>query len=374
MASKVYFADFRCPSWRENLQQKLARLMMTAGFGDIDMDGKYVAIKMHFGEPGNMAYLRPNWAKTVADLVKSQGGKPFLTDCNTLYIGGRKNALDHMESAYVNGFTPYSTGCHIIIADGLKGNDEVAVPVEGGEYVREAKIGRAVMDADVFISLTHFKGHESTGFGGTLKNIGMGCGSRAGKMEQHASGHPAVQESLCRGCHRCAKECGSDAITYDANNKAVIDQTKCKGCGRCIGACNFDAIYALCDSANEMLDRKMAEYAAAVCHDRPTFHISLVQDISPNCDCHGENDAPILPDIGMFASFDPVALDQACADACLNAAPLPNSQLGQNLATPGWNCHHDNFKDSNPNIEWKATLEQAEKVGMGTRAYTLKKI
>ena len=136
MASKVYFADFRCPTWRENLPQKLARLMMTAGFGDIDMDGKYVAIKMHFGEPGNMAYLRPNWAKTVADLVKSQGGKPFLTDCNTLYIGGRKNALDHMESAYVNGFTPYSTGCHIIIADGLKGNDEVAVPVEGGEYVK----------------------------------------------------------------------------------------------------------------------------------------------------------------------------------------------------------------------------------------------
>ena len=133
-------------------------------------------------------------------------------------------------------------------------------------------------------------------------------------------------------------------------------------------------VHALCDSANEMLDRKMAEYAAAVCHDRPTFHISLVQDISPNCDCHGENDAPILPDIGMFASFDPVALDQACADACLNAAPLPNSQLGQNLATPGWNCHHDNFKDSNPNIEWKATLEQAEKVGMGTRAYTLKKV
>ena len=200
MASKVYFADFRCPTWRENLPQKLARLMMTAGFGDIDMDGKYVAIKMHFGEPGNMAYLRPNWAKTVADLVKSQGGKPFLTDCNTLYIGGRKNALDHMESAYVNGFTPYSTGCHIIIADGLKGNDEVAVPVEGGEYVKEAKIGRAVMDADVFISLTHFKGHEQAGFGGCLKNIGMGCGSRAGKMEQHNSGKPVVKQTKCVGC------------------------------------------------------------------------------------------------------------------------------------------------------------------------------
>ena len=372
--SKVYFADFRAPSWRENLPQKLARLMMTAGFGDIDMDGKYVAIKMHFGEPGNLAYLRPNWARAVVDLVKSHGGKPFLTDCNTLYVGGRKNALDHIESAYINGFTPYSTGCHILIADGLKGNDEVEVPVEGGEYVKSAKIGRAVMDADVFISLTHFKGHEQAGMGGALKNIGMGCGSRAGKMEQHAAGKPAVQESLCRGCHRCAKECGSDAITYDANNKAVIDQTKCKGCGRCIGACNFDAIYSQCDSANEMLDRKMAEYAAAVCAGRPCFHVSLVQDISPNCDCHCENDAPILPDIGIFASFDPVALDQACADACLNAQPLPNSQLGQNLAKPGWNCHHDNFKDSNPNIEWKATLEQAEKIGMGTRQYVLKKV
>ena len=216
MASKVYFADFRCPSWRENLPQKLARLMMTAGFGDIDMDGKYVAIKMHFGEPGNLAYLRPNWAKAVADLVKSQGGKPFLTDCNTLYVGGRKNALDHMESAYVNGFTPYSTGCHILIADGLKGNDEVAVPVEGGEYVKEAKIGRAVMDADVFISLTHFKGHEQAGFGGCLKNIGMGCGSRAGKMEQHNSGKPFVKQKLCVGCHACAKICAHGAPTFGA--------------------------------------------------------------------------------------------------------------------------------------------------------------
>ena len=247
-------------------------------------------------------------------------------------------------------------------------------PVPNGEYCKTAKIGRAIMDADIFISLTHFKGHEATGFGGAIKNIGMGCGSRAGKMEQHSSGKPAVQEELCRGCHRCAKECGSDAIRYNENNKAVIDYEKCKGCGRCIGACNFDAIYSIDSSANEELDRKMAEYAAAVCAGRPCFHISLVQDISPNCDCHGENDAPILPDIGMFASFDPVALDQACADACLNAQPLPNSQLGQNLAKPGWNCHHDNFKDSNPNVEWKATLDQAEKIGMGTRQYVLKKV
>ena len=374
MASKVYFADLRA-DYHENLQQKLTRLMKTAGMGDIDFQDKYVAIKLHFGEPGNLAFLRPNWAKTVADFVKERGGKPFLTDCNTLYVGGRKNALDHMDSAMLNGFGPMTTGCQIIIADGLKGNDEVEVPVVGGEYVKNAKIGRAVMDADVFISLTHFKGHEMTGFGGTIKNIGMGCGSRAGKKEQHASGKPKIAPEACRGCRRCQKECANNGLVFDPETKKMtVDQDNCVGCGRCLGACNFDAIYFTNDNAQAALNCRMAEYTKAVLDGRPNFHISLVVDVSPNCDCHGENDAPILPDIGMFASFDPVALDQACADACLNAAPLPNSQLGQNLATPGWNCHHDNFKDSNPNIEWKATLEQAEKIGMGTRAYTLKKV
>ena len=142
--SKVYFTNFRA-TVQENIQQKLVRLMKTAGMDSIDFDKKYTAIKIHFGEPGNLAYLRPNYAKTVVDFVRSLGGKPFLTDCNTLYVGGRKNALDHLDSAYVNGFSPFSTGCHIIIADGLKGTDEVCVPVEGGTYVKEAKIGRAVI-------------------------------------------------------------------------------------------------------------------------------------------------------------------------------------------------------------------------------------
>ena len=154
---------------------------------------------------------------------------PFLTDCNTLYPGSRKNALEHLTCAQLNGFWPMTTGCQVIIGDGLRGTDEVEVPVPNGEYCKTAKIGRAIMDADVFISLTHFKGHESTGFGGAIKNIGMGCGSRAGKMEQHAAGKPAVQESLCRGCHRCAKECGSDAITYNQQNKAVIDYEQVQG-------------------------------------------------------------------------------------------------------------------------------------------------
>lgn len=367
--SKVYFTDFRTHVG-VSLTEKLQRLIKKAGITDIDMDGKFVAIKMHFGELGNLSYLRPNYAKAVADVVKECGGKPFLTDCNTLYPGSRKNALEHLDCANINGFNTITTGCQIIIGDGLRGTDDITVPVRNGEYCKEAYIGRAVMDADIFISLTHFKGHESTGFGGTIKNIGMGCGSRAGKMQQHNSGKLIVHDDLCRGCRRCAKECGSDAITYE-NGKAVINQDICKGCGRCIGACAFDAIENQNWDANEILGRKMAEYSQAVCDGRPTFHISLVRDISPNCDCHGENDAPILPDVGIFASFDPVALDQACVDACLHATPMPNSQLSDNLADPHWHHHHDNFLDSNPNVRWKETLEHAEKIGLGTREYEL---
>lgn len=367
--SKVYFTDFR--THLDNpLTEKLQKLIRKAGIGDIDMEGKFVAIKMHFGELGNLAYLRPNYARAVAEVVKELGGKPFLTDCNTLYPGFRKNALEHLDCAQINGFNEITTGCHVIIGDGLKGTDDVEVPVRNGEYCDTALIGRAIMDEDVIISLNHFKGHEATGFGGALKNLGMGCGSRAGKMLQHKSGKPHVIEELCRGCRRCAKECGSDAIHYE-NGKAAIDQELCKGCGRCIGACSFDAIENDNENANSILGCKIAEYSQAVCDGRENFHISLITDVSPNCDCHSENDAPILPDIGMLASFDPVALDQACADLCQKAEPIRNSQLGEHLADPHFEHHHDMWLDSNPNVSWKETLEHGEKIGLGSRNYEL---
>ena len=367
MASKVYWADFRA-DFRENLQQKLTRLMKTAGMGEIDFDNKYVAIKMHFGEPGNLAFLRPNWAKTVVDFVKERGGKPFLTDCNTLYVGGRKNGLDHLDTAMLNGFNPMTTGCQVIIADGIKGNDEVEVPVEGGEYVKNAKIGRAVMDADVFISLTHFKGHESAGFGGTLKNIGMGCGSRAGKMEQHNAGKPHVVQKHCVGCKLCTKICAHDAISVQ-DRKAAIDHSKCVGCGRCIAVCARNAITVNFDESHTNLSRKMSEYAKAVVDGRPCFHISLIIDVSPNCDCHAENDAAIVPNVGMFASFDPVALDMACVDA-VNTQPI----LRGSAADIG-DCHdQDHFHCIHPDTDWMSCLEHAEKLGLGTREYELIKI
>ena len=254
MASKVYFTDLRTHG-KTNLPKKLDRLVRKAGIEQIDFKNKFVAIKMHLGEPGNLSYLRPNYARVIVDIVRELGGKPFITDCNTLYVGGRKNALDHLDSAYANGFNPFQTGCHTIIADGLKGLDEVEVPVVGGEYVKNAKIGRALMDADIVISLTHFKGHEATGFGGALKNLGMGGGSRAGKMEQHNAGKPHVEQETCIGCGQCKKQCAHDAITI-TNRKSHIDHNKCVGCGRCIGVCPVDAIETDYDEANDVLNKK----------------------------------------------------------------------------------------------------------------------
>ena len=361
--SKVYFTSLRVTEGR-SLLEKLRRLVKKAGIEDLDFKKKFTAIKLHFGEPGNLSFVRPNYAKVLVDLVRKNGGMPFLTDCNTLYVGRRKNALDHLEAAYENGFSPFSTGCHVIIGDGLKGTDEALVKIPG-EYVKEAKIRRAVMDADVFISLTHFKGHEGTGFGGAIKNIGMGCGSRAGKMEMHVSGKPEVDEELCVGCGKCRKECAHDAITF-SHKKAHIHWDKCVGCGRCIGACPEDAISPTGDQHNDILNKKIAEYTLAVLHDRPHFHVSLVMDISPVCDCHDYNDAPILPDIGMFASFDPVALDQACVDACLRQQPLPGSKLCE---VP--HISDDHFLNNHPDTNWITQLTHSEKLGIGTRAYTL---
>lgn len=372
--SKVFFTDFRTPYGGASMPQKLQRLIKAAGIADIDFKNKYAAIKMHFGEPGNLAYLRPNYAKAVADVVKELGGKPFLTDCNTLYVGRRKDALEHISAAYENGFSPFSTGCHVIIADGLKGMDEAYVPVVNGELVKEAKIGRALMDADIVISLTHFKGHEMTGFGGTLKNIGMGGGSRAGKMEMHNDGKPKVSASHCIGCGSCVRICahGAPSVT---NKKASIDIAKCVGCGRCLGACPVDAIYAMNDASAERLNKKMAEYAWAVVQGRPAFHISLIVDVSPNCDCHPENDVPLVADIGMLASFDPVALDKACADLVNAAPPIAASQLGENLAKHPEQCvEGDHFHNSTPTSEWQSCLKHAEKIGMGHCAYELVKV
>ena len=367
MAPKVYFTDF-CTGTSETLPQKLARLILSAGIDQIDFQNKFVAIKIHFGELGNMAHLRPGYARVLVDIIKDLGGKPFLTDANTLYVGSRKNALDHIETAYLNGFTPYSTGCHVFIADGLKGTDQVAVPVVGGEYVKEALIGRAVMDADIVISLNHFKGHEEAGFGGALKNLGMGCGSGDGKRDMHDACRPVVDPDKCVACGACHDICAHDAPNLK-DGVMFVDWNKCAGCGRCLDVCPVKAIEPDNHNAALYLNYKIAEYAKAVVDGRPHFHITLVRDVSPYCDCHAENDLPIVPDVGMFASFDPVALDLACADAVNAQLPNPGSKLDKAPMS-----ELDNLTRDFPHTCWRAQIEHATKIGLGEDSYELVKI
>ena len=366
--SKVYFTNLRTtPS--SNLLDKMERLVKRAGIETIDFKNRFVAIKIHFGEPGNLAYIRPNYVARLADLLRSLGAKPFLTDSNTLYSGHRSNAVDHLQSAMENGFNPISAKCGVIIADGVKGTDFREIPIDG-QYCKAPKIGTAVADADIVLSMNHFKGHEMSGFGGALKNLGMGCASVGGKMELHCASKPVINRKNCTGCKICVKYCAHSAIVLDENRKAVINYDLCLGCGQCVALCQYEAALAGEDDTSERLNYKIAEYTKAVLLDKPHFHLSFIMNVSPECDCWNHNDAAIVPDLGIAASFDPVALDQACADMVIKAPILSGSGLSEKFPHQHLEgC--DKFRLVHPNANWQAGLDYAETLGLGTREYEL---
>lgn len=367
-SSNVYFTNLRTTP-NSNLLDKMERVAKRAGISNIPFKDQFVAIKIHFGEPGNLAFIRPNYVARLATLLRGMGAKPFLTDANTLYSGRRANAVDHLQSAAENGFNPLSAKCDVIIADGLKGTNYKEIPVNG-EYCKAPKIGAAVADADIIISMNHFKGHEQSGFGGALKNLGMGCASVGGKLELHSASQPVVSKSNCVGCNICVKYCAHDAIHLGEDKKAVIDYDKCVGCGQCVALCQYSAAIMGDGDTSERLNYKIAEYTKAVLLDKPHFHISFIMNVSPECDCWNHNDAALVPDIGIAASFDPVALDQACADL-VTQAPV----LGGNRIADEHPHEHlegcDKFRLIHPDTNWKAGLEHAEKIGIGTRNYEL---
>ncbi|HIR42548.1 MAG: DUF362 domain-containing protein [Eggerthellaceae bacterium] len=390
MGSQVCFADMHAKAG-DSILAKFERLIEKAGIDQIDFKDKFVAVKVHFGEVGNMAFLRHQYAKVLCDHIKARGGKPFLTDCNTLYVGYRNNALNHLDAAFINGYNPLSTGVHTIIADGLRGTDEREIPVVGGEYVKEAKIGAAVAEADIIVSLTHFKGHVNAGFGGALKNIGMGCGSKKGKMEMHSSGTPRIDGGKCIGCGMCVDHCANDGV-HVVDGTAVIDEGHCVGCGYCIAYCPAGAIMTKWDEAKPVMNKKIAEYTKAVLDGKPSFHVSLVLDVSPDCDCERHNDVPVIPNVGMFASFDPVALDQACVDAANKQPVIQGSKADPQVKEASASDHmdgaraipeqaysehaagddgHDVFRMVHPDTDWAAGLDHAVKLGIGTREYEL---
>ena len=368
MSSKVFFTDLRAnPS--NNLLKKLENLIRKAGIDSIDLDKKITAVKIHFGEPGNLSYIRPNFAATVVRYLKGKGASPFLTDANTLYHGRRSNAVDHIRSAYENGFNPLAVDCPVIIADGLRGADQEELPINL-EFCETAKIGKAVVDADVIITMTHFKGHELTGFGGVLKNVGMGCASVGGKLEMHSTSAPRINEENCTGCRVCERYCAQEAIRVGTDKIARIDYEKCVGCGQCVAVCQYDSAQVIWESASELTNCKIAEYTYAVLKEKPGFHISFIMNVSPDCDCWHFNDYPLVPDIGIAASFDPVALDQACVDMVKNAPALPHSRI---VDKDTHNLHQgkDKFSITHPNTHWEAGLLHGEKIGLGSRIYEL---
>jgi uncharacterized Fe-S center protein len=368
--SKVYFTDMRTKPGR-NLLDKLESLIKKAGIEQIDFKDKFTAIKIHFGEPGNLSYIRANYAAKLAKFLLSKQAKPFLTDSGTLYLGRRSNAIDHIGSAFENGFNPVAVPCPVIIADGLKAIDYKEIPLNL-KYCRTAKIGAAIAEADIIISMNHFKGHEQAGFGGALKNLGMGSASRQGKLELHSSSKPVIETEECTSCGQCVKNCASDAVHLNGNKKAEIDYENCVGCGQCVAVCQFDAAQPVWDNSADIMNYKIAEYATAVLKNKPGFHINFVIDVSPNCDCWNCNDAAIVPNIGIAASFDPVALDKACADLVTQSAANTNTVL--NVARHGELQDVDKFKLIHPNTDWKAGLKYAEEIGLGTVEYELIKL
>jgi len=363
--SRVYFSDLRA-SFKENLLSKLTRLIDTAGLEDIITTRNLVALKLHFGEEGNTAFIRPVFLRCIVDRIKELEASPFLTDTNTLYAGTRGNSVSHLNTAIKNGFSYSVVNAPIIIADGIRGASFSSVNME--QYtIKTAYLGKEIVGSDVLISLAHFKGHELTGFGGTIKNLGMGCASRKGKLEQHSGLSPKVKRKKCVGCGTCVQHCAQKAISLN-EEKAVIDPRKCVGCGECIIVCPNSAINVQWSADVPTFQKKMVEYAWAVLRGKQgkALFLNFLTNISPACDCNNYSDAPIVQDIGIIASKDPVAIDQASVDlvnrqtaadgSCLEASKMPGE---------------DKFMAIYPKIDWNVQLDYAEKIGLGSREYEL---
>ncbi len=363
--SKVYFSNLRA-SARENLLSKLVRLMDSCGLEDIILPRGLVAIKLHFGEKGNTAFIRPVFIRPIVDRIKELGALPFLTDTNTLYAGTRGNSVSHLKTAIENGFAYSVVNAPVIIGDGMRGASYAGVKI-GGEIIKTAYLGKEIVESDVLISVAHFKGHELTGFGGTIKNLGMGCASRKGKLDQHSGLSPKVKRKKCIGCGECVEHCAQNAISLN-DKKAEIDPEKCVGCGECILICPNSAINVQWNADIPVFQKKMAEYTAAVLKGKQgkTMFLNFLTNISPACDCYGHNDAPIVRDIGIMASTDPVAIDQASADMVNQQNVANGSCLEDSKEQSG-----DIFRAVYPKIDWSIQLKHGEKIGIGSREYEL---
>lgn len=377
MAKPVYYISLRANN--RSLLDRIKSLVETAGLKKIVRKRDLTAIKIHFGERGNTAFIRPLLIRPVVDAVREAGGKPFLTDANTLYVGTRGNAVDHLSTAVLNGFAPSVIGAPLIIADGIDGRDEIAVPI-GLRNCKEAYIGSALAKCDSLISVAHFKLHEAAGFGGAIKNVGMGAASRRGKMAQHSEVAPEVISKKCIGCGSCLDQCAHGAISLidrppqpegakkKSDKMAKIDQKLCVGCAHCIHSCPQGALGINWEKDLPRFMERMVEYTVGALKGKEehSLFINFLTQISPACDCYPFSDAPIVPDVGIVASTDIVAVDQASVDL-LNAQPPLSSSCIKDSPFAA----NDKVKAVYPHIDWAAQLVYAEELGLGSRSYEL---
>lgn len=346
--SKVFFSKKITPD-------SVGELFDIAGAETVIKNNHLTAIKIHFGEDGNLGYIKPRFVKPVAEKIKSFGAKPFLTDANTIYIGSRSNAIDHTEVALRHGFTVENAGAPVIISDGLRGNASVDVEVNL-KHFKKVSVANAIHYSDSIVFMTHFKGHEISGFGGALKNIGMGCATREGKYQQHNSVVPKVNIDNCTACGKCVKWCPSGALGLKSDDRISFSAEKCIGCGECILSCPSEVFKIPWNDATSKVQEKMIEYAYGVCKNKGCIYINFLNFITKFCDCYETKEKPYFDELGVMASLDPVAIDAASADVV-------------NKAYGG-----DFFRHIFPDIDWRVQLDYAEKLGLGEKKYELSEI
>lgn len=353
MKNKVYYIAIKNQDSQDTIRNKFDCLIKKSGTLNFIQPNNIVAIKMHFGEEGNTGFVRPEFARLVCDEIKAKNANCFVSDTNTLYSGRRTNSGDHLALAGEHGFSKDTLGAAVIIPDDTD-KQNIATLNINQKFVKQAKVAKLFIDAEALVGIAHFKGHIMTGFGGALKNIGMGCATREGKLVQHGDVSPVVYADRCTGCGACEKVCPVDAITI-TNKKACIDAKKCIGCASCIAACPVAAIDVDWGAGEDTIQEKMVEYTKAVLdtkREKKAFFNFLIK-ITKECDCLAKDDPAIAPDIGILASPDPVAIDKASLDLVLKAAGK------------------DVFKQAHPDRNGLKHLEYAAKLGLGSLEYEL---
>jgi uncharacterized protein len=366
--SDVYMVDARVRANR-GLLHTFGELVDRVGLGFV-AERDLVAIKVHFGDAGTTRYVRPMFSREVVERVKRRGGLPFLTDTCTLYRGPRSSAPSHLELAIRNGFGYAQVGAPLVIADGLKSRDYAEIEVKLRHFDK-VRIAKAAHEADALICLSHFKGHLAAGFGGTLKNLSMGLATRSQKQQMHADVKPGMGDpDKCIGCGECEDICPAEAAVV-RDGRATFDEEKCIGCADCIAVCPEGALEIQWSEGPDGLQEKMVEVAAGALASKKgkALFFNFLVEVTPDCDCFPFSDTPIVQDIGILASTDPVAIEQASIDL-VNAQPgLPNSKLKTALA-PGT----DKLRDLYPSVGWERQLEYAEEIGLGRREYEIKRL